>query len=78
MTTRKFSISFYDRIQLTADKKGGWKMPFVPEKIRGVKLTHDILDAASGEVVAGSGQQAFRAPGEETRGGRAEDHSDFR
>jgi DNA-directed RNA polymerase subunit beta len=48
---------FYDRIQLTADKKGGWKMPFVPEKIRGVKLTHDILDAASGEVVAEAGSK---------------------
>ena len=49
--------TFYDRIQLTADKKGGWKMPFVPEKIRGVKLTHDILDAASGQVVAEAGSK---------------------
>ncbi len=48
---------FYDKIQLTADKKGGWKMPFVPEKMRGVKLTHDVLNAASGEVVAEAGSK---------------------
>jgi DNA-directed RNA polymerase subunit beta len=49
--------TFYDKIQLTADKKGGWKMPFVPEKMRGVKLSHDVLDAASGEVVAEAGSK---------------------
>ena len=70
--------TFYDRIQLTADKKGGWKMPFVPEKIRGVKLTHDILDADVRRSRGGSRQQAFRAPGEEARRGRAEDHTDLR
>ena len=33
---------FYDRIELTADKKGGWKMPFVPEKIRGVRYPEGL------------------------------------
>ena len=32
-------------------------MPFVPERMRGVKLTHDVLDAASGEVVAEAGKK---------------------
>ncbi|HUA54491.1 MAG TPA: DNA-directed RNA polymerase subunit beta [Candidatus Sulfotelmatobacter sp.] len=34
---------------------GGWKTPFLPERFRGVKLTHDLIDAGSGEVRAPSG-----------------------
>jgi DNA-directed RNA polymerase subunit beta len=34
---------FYNRIELVADKKGGWKMPYVAEKMRGVKFSHDVV-----------------------------------
>ncbi|MEJ2227959.1 MAG: DNA-directed RNA polymerase subunit beta [Alphaproteobacteria bacterium] len=49
--------TFYDHIELTADKKGGWKMPFVPERMRGVKVSHDIRDAANGDVVVEAGNK---------------------
>jgi DNA-directed RNA polymerase subunit beta len=47
--------TFYDRIELDADKKGGWKMPYVPEKMRGAKFTHDVRSASTGEVVIEAG-----------------------
>jgi DNA-directed RNA polymerase subunit beta len=34
---------------------GGWKTPFLPERFRGVKLTHDLIDAGTGEVRAPNG-----------------------
>src|SRR5271163_2362957 len=33
----------------------GWKTPFLPERFRGVKLTHDLIDAGTGEVRAPNG-----------------------
>ena len=48
--------TFYDRIELVADKKGGgWKMPYVAERMRGVKMSHDVLNASTGEVVVEAG-----------------------
>ena len=42
---------FYDRIEyVRADE--GWKTRFDPEAMRGVKLTRDLVDARTGEVVA--------------------------
>jgi DNA-directed RNA polymerase subunit beta len=48
---------FYNRIELVADKKGGWKMPYVAEKMRGVKFSHDVVNAASGEVIVEAGSK---------------------
>ena len=48
--------TFYDRIELVVDKKGGgWKMPYVAERMRGVKMSHDVLNASTGEVVVEAG-----------------------
>ncbi|MGB0084471.1 MAG: DNA-directed RNA polymerase subunit beta [Rhodomicrobiaceae bacterium] len=48
--------TFYDRIELVADKKGGgWKMPYVAERMRGVKMSHDVLNASTGAVVVEAG-----------------------
>src|SRR5437868_11918684 len=44
-----YSVVSFDR------SKDGWKTPFLPERFRGVKLTHDLIDAGSGEVRAPSG-----------------------
>ena len=42
---------FYNKI-IVKDSKKGWKMPFVPEKMRGVTPVADLVDAKSGEIVA--------------------------
>ncbi|WP_118133831.1 DNA-directed RNA polymerase subunit beta [Oceanicella sp. SM1341] len=35
----------------------GWAAPFFADRIRGTKPTHDIIDAASGEVIAEAGKK---------------------
>jgi len=45
---------FYERISLTKTKKG-WKTDFDAERLRGNKLTHDLIDAKTGDVLAESG-----------------------
>ncbi len=48
---------FYNKITLKADKKGGWRMAYSPEQWRGVKLTHDFIDAKTGNVLLEAGQK---------------------
>jgi DNA-directed RNA polymerase subunit beta len=45
---------FYEVTLYTKVKKG-WKVPFNPEKWRGVKVTRDIVDAETGEVIIQAG-----------------------
>ena len=47
---------FYDKVAVK-DSKKGWKMPFVPEKMRGVTPVADLIDAKSGEVVVKAGEK---------------------
>jgi len=45
---------FYDRLMFTRSGQG-WKEPFRPERLRGQKLTADLINAASGDVLAEAG-----------------------
>ena len=45
---------FYEHVTYKAQGKG-WKTPFDPERLRGVKLTRDLVDAKGGKVVAEAG-----------------------
>ncbi len=42
---------FYKHIAIKESKRG-WKMPYVPEKFRGITPQSDIADAKTGEVIA--------------------------
>jgi DNA-directed RNA polymerase subunit beta len=42
---------FYDTVNYTRVKKG-WKTPFVAERLRGTKLSVDLINAKNGRVVA--------------------------
>src|SRR4051812_16777569 len=47
---------FYDVVSF--DRAGtGWKSPFLPDRFRGVKLAHDLVDAGTGEVRAKAGDK---------------------
>jgi len=49
---------FYDTITLKWDaRKKGWRMPFDPERFKGMKPANDLVDAATGEVVFKAGQK---------------------
>src|ERR687891_1240032 len=45
---------FYGQVRYLRSGQG-WKQPFRPERLRGQKLTSDLVDAASGDVLAEAG-----------------------
>ena len=47
---------FYDRVDYTK-KKQGWCTQFAPEKFRGLKPAHDLVDAKDGKVVVEAGRK---------------------
>ena len=48
--------TFYNKI-LIREGKHGWRMPFVPEKMRGMTPLADLRDAKSGDVIAKAGEK---------------------
>jgi DNA-directed RNA polymerase subunit beta len=49
MTAEEILGYYYDTLTFERDEKG-WKIPFQPDRMRGVKLLHDLVDADTGEV----------------------------
>ncbi len=47
---------FYERIEVTAGKNG-WKVPFAPERWRGITAMTDLVDAKTGEVAIEAGRK---------------------
>jgi DNA-directed RNA polymerase subunit beta len=45
---------FYDQVAFTRSGQG-WRQPFRPDRLRGIKLTADLVDAQSGDVLAEAG-----------------------
>ncbi len=56
MSKEEILSYFYDKDIFTKDKKG-WKTPFDPAMMKGVKLTHDLVDAKTGKVVLEAGEK---------------------
>jgi len=54
MPTEEILGTFYNTISYKKEKHG-WVTKFVPEQWKGVKLTHDLLDAKSGKVLMETG-----------------------
>ncbi|HEX2379650.1 MAG TPA: DNA-directed RNA polymerase subunit beta [Methyloceanibacter sp.] len=48
--------TFYDRITLKATKEG-WRMPFRPDRLRGIKPTSDLIDSKTGKVAIEAGRK---------------------
>ncbi len=58
MTKEEILAEYYDSITYKRNKaKKGWSLPFNPDMYRGSKLSHDLVDAKSGEVVAPAGRK---------------------
>ncbi|MDG1532160.1 MAG: DNA-directed RNA polymerase subunit beta [Paracoccaceae bacterium] len=49
--------AYYDTVTYKLDKNKGWVTKFFPERVRGTRPTYDIVDAASGEVIAEAGKK---------------------
>ena len=54
MSSEEILNYFYQQVVFTKTKKG-WQTPFDPERLRGVKLLRDLVDAKSGKSVAEAG-----------------------
>ncbi|NKX45427.1 DNA-directed RNA polymerase subunit beta [Roseicyclus persicicus] len=49
--------AYYDTVTFKLEKNKGWVTKFFPERVRGTRPTHDIVDAATGEVIAEAGKK---------------------
>jgi DNA-directed RNA polymerase subunit beta len=56
MSNEEILDYFYDK-EVYTWTKNGWKAPFDPDRLRGVKLTHDLIDAKSGNVLLEAGEK---------------------
>src|SRR3990167_5011233 len=48
---------FFQTVEYTANKKGGWRVPFNPDKLRGTTAGNDMVDAKTGEIVLEAGRK---------------------
>jgi len=46
---------FYRMIRYKRDKKGGWRTAFEPDRMRGVRINSDLVNAKNGKVMAEAG-----------------------
>ncbi|MCH2078660.1 MAG: DNA-directed RNA polymerase subunit beta [Rhodobacteraceae bacterium] len=49
--------AYYDTVDYTYEKGKGWVTKFFPERVRGTRPAFDLVDAASGEVIAEAGKK---------------------
>ena len=49
--------AYYDTVDYSLVKGQGWSTKFFPERVRGTRPTYDLVDAATGEVVAEAGKK---------------------
>ncbi|MEM8554855.1 MAG: DNA-directed RNA polymerase subunit beta, partial [Pseudomonadota bacterium] len=49
--------AYYDTVQFRQDGNRGWVTKFFPERVRGTRPIYDLVDAATGEVIAEAGQK---------------------
>ncbi|WIV52228.1 DNA-directed RNA polymerase subunit beta [Marivivens sp. LCG002] len=50
--------AYYETVNFSLDKKSNsWVTKFFPERVRGTRPTYDLVDAATGEVIAKAGEK---------------------
>ncbi|MCV2877198.1 DNA-directed RNA polymerase subunit beta [Rhodobacteraceae bacterium XHP0102] len=49
--------AYYDTVMFRSVKNKGWATKFFPERVRGTRPTFDLVDAATGEVIAEAGKK---------------------
>jgi DNA-directed RNA polymerase subunit beta len=54
MSREEILTTFYETVLFTKNKKG-WVTPFIPDRWKGVKLSHNLIDAKTGAVVLEAG-----------------------
>jgi DNA-directed RNA polymerase subunit beta len=72
MTSENILNYFYDTVIYNRGPKG-WKTAFHPERMKGVKLVYDLIDAKTGEKVAEAGTKMTPRLGKKLRDQGVED-----
>jgi DNA-directed RNA polymerase subunit beta len=49
--------AYYETVDYKLEKGKGWVTRFFPERVRGTRPTYDLVDAATGEVIAEAGKK---------------------
>ncbi|RVV96538.1 DNA-directed RNA polymerase subunit beta [Mesobaculum littorinae] len=49
--------AYYDTVDFRYEKNKGWVTKFFPDRVRGTRPGHDLVDAATGEVIAKAGDK---------------------
>ncbi|MEO1307888.1 MAG: DNA-directed RNA polymerase subunit beta, partial [Pseudomonadota bacterium] len=49
--------AYYDTVQFRYQKNKGWETKFFPERVRGTRPAFDLVDAATGNVIAEAGKK---------------------
>ncbi|MDO6732641.1 DNA-directed RNA polymerase subunit beta [Marinovum sp. 2_MG-2023] len=49
--------AYYNTVTYTLRRGEGWVTKFFPERARGTRPTHDLVDAATGEIIAEAGKK---------------------
>jgi DNA-directed RNA polymerase subunit beta len=49
--------AYYDQVTYTLEKGRGWVTKFFPDRVRGTRPTYDLVDAATGEIIAEAGKK---------------------
>jgi DNA-directed RNA polymerase subunit beta len=49
--------AYYDTVMFKLKKNKGWVTKFFPERVRGTRPTHDLVDANTGEIIAKAGDK---------------------
>ena len=49
--------AYYDTVDFHLVSNKGWKTKFFPERVRGTRPGHDLVDAGTGEVIAEAGKK---------------------
>ena len=49
--------AYYDTVNFQVVEGRGWKTKFFPERVRGTRPIYDLIDAATGEVIAEAGKK---------------------
>ncbi|MGB1331759.1 MAG: DNA-directed RNA polymerase subunit beta [Paracoccaceae bacterium] len=57
MDQESIMSAYYDTVSFRHEKGRGWVTKFFPERVRGTRPTYDLIDAATGEVIAEAGKK---------------------
>uniref|UniRef100_UPI00351158B4 DNA-directed RNA polymerase subunit beta n=1 Tax=Cognatishimia sp. TaxID=2211648 RepID=UPI00351158B4 len=49
--------AYYDTVEYKLEKNKGWATKFFPDRVRGTRPLYDLVDAATGEVIAEAGKK---------------------